>query len=101
MAKRKAGAVRKKKKTSARVGSKASKRRKVEEAPPPPADVGRVGWLDITVPDASKLRDFYKRVVGWASAGVEMGGYEDYMMAPPNGEAVAGVCHSRGANVGM
>src|SRR5438876_117384 len=32
---------------------------------------------------------------------VEMGGYEDYLMAPPNGDAVAGICNSRGANVGM
>jgi len=97
--KRKAGAVRKKKKASARVGSK---KRRVEEVVAPPQNVGKIGWLDVTVPDAPKLRDFYKRVVGWGSTGVEMGGYEDYMMSPPNGaDAVAGICNSRGPNVGL
>jgi len=97
--KRKAGAVRKKTKTSARV---AKKRKTVEEPPAPPADVGKVGWLDVTVPDAQKLRDFYKRVVGWQATEVEMGGYADYVMAPPSGgDGVAGICHARGNNVGL
>ena len=97
--KRKAGAVRSKKKTSARVSGK---KKKVEVPPAPPADVGKVGWLDITVPDAAKLRDFYRRVVGWNVQGVDMGGYEDYSMVPPgSADAVAGVCHARGSNVGL
>ena len=29
------------------------------------------------------------------------GAYEDYVMKSPDGEAVAGVCHSRGGNAGM
>jgi len=27
--------------------------------------VGKIGWIDITVDDATGLRDFYKEVVGW------------------------------------
>lgn len=96
--KRKAGAVRKKTRSSARV---AKKRQKTEVPAPPSPDVGKMGWLDVTVPDATKLREFYKRVVGWTATGVEMGGYEDYVMAPPGGEGVAGICHSRGSNVGL
>lgn len=91
--KRKAGAVRNKKKKSKKKGA--------ETPAAPPADVGKIGWLDITVPDAPKLRDFYQRVVGWSSDGVEMGGYEDYVMKPLSGDGVAGICHARGANVGL
>lgn len=93
--------ARKRKAGAARTGKK--KTAKKADAPAaPPADVGKVGWLDVTVPDAAKLRDFYKRVVGWTSTGVEMGGYEDFMMAPPGGgDAVAGICNSRGNNVGL
>jgi predicted enzyme related to lactoylglutathione lyase len=97
--KRKKGAVVVKKKTSARLSGK---RKKVEEVAPPPADIGKVAWLDVTVPDAPKLRDFYKRVVGWSVQGKEMGGYEDYVMSPPaGGGAAAGICHARGVNVGL
>jgi predicted enzyme related to lactoylglutathione lyase len=97
--KRKKGAVVVKKKTSARLSGK---RKKVEEVVPPPAHVGKIGWLDITVPDGQKLRDFYKRVVGWNAQGIEMGGYEDFLMSPPaGGDAVAGICNSRGVNVGL
>ncbi len=99
--KRKAGAVKKKVRSSARVAKSKPKRRKAEEAPAPPANVGKMGWLDVTVPDAQKLRDFYKRVVGWESTDVEMGGYSDYVMGPPGADGVAGICHSRGNNVGL
>jgi predicted enzyme related to lactoylglutathione lyase len=95
MAKRK-GAARSGKKTSTKAKAKAK-----SEPAPPPADVGKIGWLDVTVPDAQKLREFYRRVVGWASTGVEMGGYEDYIMGPEGGDGVAGICHARGANVGL
>ena len=94
--KRKVGAGRSEKKKPKQ------KQKKVEAPAASPADVGKVGWLDVTVPDAPKLREFYKRVVGWTSTGVDMGGYEDFMMAPPSGgDAVAGICHARGSNVGL
>jgi len=65
-------------------------------------EVGSIGWVDLTVADADTLRDFYKSVVGWTSAAVDMGGYDDWtLMAPSTGEAVAGVCHARGVNVGL
>ena len=65
------------------------------------SDLGKIGWIDLTVPDASELRDFYAAVVGWRSEGIEMGGYQDYCMLPAEGGAVAGVCHARGANEGL
>ena len=62
-------------------------------------DIGKIGWIDITANDATGLRDFYEKVVGWKSEDVSMGDYEDYSMtAPGTSEVVAGICHSRGSN---
>lgn len=64
-----------------------------------PPSVGTVGWFDLTVPDAARVRDFYQKVVGWTSSDVDMGGYNDYCLHAPNrDEPVAGVCHARGPN---
>ncbi len=64
--------------------------------------VGKVGWIDITVDDASGLRDFYGKVVGWRSEHVSMGDYDDFSMAMPGtGEAVTGICHARGENTDL
>ena len=63
------------------------------------APVGRIGWMDLTVPDATALRDFYTDVVGWKVESHPMGDYEDYSMKEPESDkVVAGVCHARGAN---
>jgi hypothetical protein len=71
-----------------------------DEAKPerPRPAVGTIGWQDLTVPDADKVRDFYAQVVGWEPEPVEMGGYSDYNMKAPGGGPVAGVCHARGQN---
>lgn len=61
--------------------------------------VGKIGWIDITVDNASGLRDFYAEVTGWKPENVNMGEYRDFVMAMPgNGEPAAGICHSRGDN---
>jgi predicted enzyme related to lactoylglutathione lyase len=59
---------------------------------------GDVIWTDLTVPNASGVRDFYKAVVGWSHTELSMGDYADYCMNRTDGETVAGVCHTRGAN---
>lgn len=62
-------------------------------------DIGKVGWVDLTVQDAEKVRDFYAQVIGWTIEEVGMGGYSDYSMVPPGGkEPAAGICHARGMN---
>jgi predicted enzyme related to lactoylglutathione lyase len=70
-----------------------------------PAPVGRICWLDLTVPDAAATQDFYRQVVGWSVQSVEMedGGerYADYNLLRENGNPAAGVCHARGVNVGL
>ena len=63
------------------------------------SQVGKIGWIDMTVDDARGVRDFYKSVVGWGSEDVSMGEYSDYSMTlPSNGEAVSGICHALGSN---
>ncbi len=63
------------------------------------ADTGKIGWIDITVEDATGLKDFYARVVGWKPEDVSMGDYSDFNMTmPASGEPAAGICHARGTN---
>lgn len=63
--------------------------------------IGTIVGLDLTVPDAPGIRDFYAAVVGWRPEPLSMGDYDDYVMAAPDGTPVAGVCHARGGNTGL
>jgi predicted enzyme related to lactoylglutathione lyase len=61
--------------------------------------IGAISWMDLTVPDAENVRDFYKNVVGWKTMDISMGEYNDYCMISPDDNVVrTGVCHARGAN---
>ena len=61
--------------------------------------VGSIGWVDLTVENATKTKDFYRDVVGWTVTDVDMNGYNDYCMnEPQTGKTVAGICHARGPN---
>jgi predicted enzyme related to lactoylglutathione lyase len=63
------------------------------------AEIGKIGWIDITVDDATGLKDFYAAVTGWKPNDVSMGEYSDFTMAMPgNDEPAAGICHARGDN---
>ena len=64
---------------------------------PKPAP-GQVAWIDLTVPNAEAVRDFYRQVTGWTASSVDMGGYADYCMSSASGRMVAGICHARGVN---
>ena len=59
---------------------------------------GQIGWVDLTVPDAELVREFYQDVTGWRPTPVSMGDYDDYCMNTPAGETVAGICNGRGDN---
>jgi len=61
-------------------------------------EIGKIGWIDMTVDDATGVRDFYARVTGWKAEDVSMGDYADYTMLAEGGDAVAGICHARGSN---
>ncbi len=60
--------------------------------------MGRIGWIDLTVDDAARVRDFYARVTGWTPEAADMGDYSDFSMLDAAGDPAAGVCHARGAN---
>ena len=69
-------------------------------------DTGKIGWIELTVENASELKDFYDQVTGWDSSAVSLGDYEDYCVMPPAIEGnpqdpVAGICHKRGENSTM
>lgn len=69
--------------------------------------VGQVLWMDLTVPDAETIRDFYAEVVGLVAAPVEMDGYQDFMMTAPGPQpadaagGAVGICHARGSNADL
>lgn len=71
-----------------------------EEKPKNP--LGRIEWLDLTVPDAMGVRNFYRDVIGWKPEDVDMGAYADFNMnLPQSNETIAGICHARGMNANM
>ena len=62
-------------------------------------EIGEIIWVDLTIPDAGKVRDFYLAVTGWEATEFQMGDYSDYLInTPGNKETVAGICHARGVN---
>lgn len=72
--------------------------------PDPTPPLGSIAWIDLTVPDAEDVRDFYTQVVGWRTSPVSMGEYEDHCVHPPGEEdapPVAGICHARGSNANL
>jgi len=69
---------------------------------PPKAKAGSIVWTDLTVPDATAIRDFYAAVTGWRPEPVSMGDYQDFSMRPSDGgEPATGICHARGPNATM
>ncbi|GAB5494141.1 MAG: hypothetical protein Phog2KO_43560 [Phototrophicaceae bacterium] len=58
---------------------------------------GKAAWVDLTVDDASSIRDFYQAVIGWDSAPVSQGEYDDYNMMRA-GTPTTGICHKIGGN---
>ncbi len=65
-----------------------------------PAPLGRISWVDLTVPNAAALQKFYSKVTGWTAMPLSLGEYDDYLMLDADGAPQAGVCHARGANSG-
>lgn len=61
--------------------------------------MGGVSWIDLTVKDADKVKDFYRKVIGLEAEPVPMGDYNDFVLkSPENPEDLVGVCHARGNN---
>jgi len=67
----------------------------------PRMPLGTIGWIDLTATDATGLRDFYSKVIGWETEPVGVGDYEDFCVGPSGSAPVAGICHAKGPNVGI
>ncbi|WP_286272037.1 VOC family protein [Thalassotalea hakodatensis] len=64
--------------------------------------IGEMAWLDLSVQNATEVKDFYQNVIGWQTSEVSMGDYQDYaMLTPGSGDAVAGICHAKGCNIDL
>jgi peptidoglycan/LPS O-acetylase OafA/YrhL/predicted enzyme related to lactoylglutathione lyase len=61
----------------------------------------QIACIDLTVPDAGALRDFYRDVTGCTASPVPMGDYRDYCMNAAGGQTVAGICHALGENADL
>jgi len=73
-----------------------------EEQKEKPNNVGKIEWLDLTVDDASRVKDFYCSVVGWTSTEQDMGTYSDYNIdLPGTANTIAGICHAKGSNANL
>jgi hypothetical protein len=59
--------------------------------------LGMFVHLDLTVPDAPGIRDFYADVVGWSPEPLG----EDWMMLALDAPPAAGVCLARGENADL
>jgi predicted enzyme related to lactoylglutathione lyase len=65
-------------------------------------NVGRIGWIDLTVADAGGVKDFYEKVVGWTVSPLDQGTHEDFVMNVPEDESpIAGICHALGENANL
>lgn len=65
-------------------------------------DVGKILWHDLTVPNATAIRDFYQQVIGLSAEAVPVEDHEDYnLIAPATGQPTAGVCHALGMNADL
>ena len=64
--------------------------------------VGSIGWVDLTIENTEQLKKFYEQVIGWKSAPVSMGDYDDFtMISPDNDIPYAGICNKKGSNEGL
>ena len=56
---------------------------KAETERKPQSNLGKIEWLDLTVDNATRVKDFYAKVVGWSTEDVSMGSYDDFNMNLP------------------
>ncbi len=52
-------------------------------------DIGKIGWIDMTVENAEQLRDFYATVVGLKPEAVDLSGRRFCVIEDPNGAVAA------------
>lgn len=60
--------------------------------------IGSILWQDLTVNNATSVKEFYQSVIGWKASPQNMGDYDDYNIQNENGDTIAGICHNKGIN---
>jgi uncharacterized protein len=63
--------------------------------------IGQISWRDLTVQNATEVKDFYCKVVGWEASPHDMVNYDDFNIKSANGEVVTGICHARDTNANL
>lgn len=67
--------------------------------------IGKFLWTDLTVPNATELKVFYKEVIGWEEHAVVMTDgddtYDDYAMMIDKDTPAGGICNKRGINANI
>lgn len=60
---------------------------------------GGISWVDLTVENASELKDFYCKVLGFNASSISMSEYEDFVIqSPSDPDLQFGICHAKGVN---
>jgi predicted enzyme related to lactoylglutathione lyase len=60
------------------------------------SEPGKIGWIDLTVPNAEAVRDLYQHVTGWVPSPVGMGGQGRYAIIEDPAGAVTGLSEPSG-----
>ena len=82
--------------------------------------IGEMAWMDLSVPNAGEVSDFYQAVLGWSVEPVGMTldneSYNDFVMTAPKPNSInkkndesapseqtfmTGICHAKGDNQDM
>lgn len=67
-----------------------------------PKEIGEIVWVDLTIPNAEEVRQFYNSVIGWEADEYKMADYSDYVIkSPKSKQSVAGICHAKGDNASL
>lgn len=65
-------------------------------------EIGSIAWIDLTVPNAAEIKEFYTAVTGWQASPHDMGAYHDFdIKKPADGDIVTGICHGRDTNANI
>jgi predicted enzyme related to lactoylglutathione lyase len=59
---------------------------------------GVISWHDLTVPNATEVKDFYAAVLDMKVQDIPVKDYHDYALDNADGETLGGICHARGQN---
>jgi predicted enzyme related to lactoylglutathione lyase len=63
--------------------------------------IGTIFHTELTVDNATEIRDFYAAVIGWEYDTIPVEDHEDYVMKTRDGDWVTGICHRLAPNANI